>query len=49
MFINIFSCSIIILDDAETNLKLYIDKHGGGVTIAGHNLEDRCVIKKILV
>ena len=33
-------------DESETNLKLYVDKHSGGLTIAGHDL-DRSRFKQI--
>ena len=30
---------LCITDESETNLKLYVDKHSGGLTIAGHDLD----------
>ena len=37
----IIRCDLFLTDDSESNLKLYIDKHGGIATVAGHNLQDK--------
>ena len=38
---SVFRCCVILAEDCENNLKLYVDTQQGGTIMTGHELADR--------